>query len=356
MLFKTPKTLVVCDYDNPKNYTFPSFGLGSSEKRIWHFAKTASEMDDFRVIITGPNWLPEYVPKAEYFPERLNAETVDKFIGRYGKCDFLFAGMEYFDKDEWMTPFRKCSQIRFSYQLHPYDYKKIAFDGKREILFCYSNEMCEKYRNQKPIKQLLFHSGVDEEPIFSEVGEDYLLWIGRLDRQKAPHLAVRASEILGKKLIILGKTVYEPEYFEEFRSYFQQKHVAMLGMKFGHEKMEIISKAKCALYTLDCNYYEAGAGVLGEILASGVPIAGISWRGGDAVCAAVDDPRLGVVSILCREEPDEDAARKLAKNVQKCLELSREEVFRLGSNKYDPKKLVIELFEKIKQINPDVII
>jgi len=40
------RRLVVCDYDNPHGYTFPNFDMGSSEKRLWHFAKSASELPD----------------------------------------------------------------------------------------------------------------------------------------------------------------------------------------------------------------------------------------------------------------------------------------------------------------------
>lgn len=135
------KRIVVCDYDNPKGYTFPSFGFGSSEKRIWHFAKTASEMEEFEVVITGPLWLPEYVPKAKHFSKRLGLNTYNEFLSKFGKFDFLFAGHEYFDKDEWVMPFKKCADTLISYQLHPYKYKKISFDGKKKILFCYSDEM-----------------------------------------------------------------------------------------------------------------------------------------------------------------------------------------------------------------------
>src|SRR3989344_7128803 len=162
-----PKKVIVCDYDNPKGYTFPSFGFGSSEKRIWHFAKTLSEMSEFEVIITGPLWLRDYVPRAKYFSKRLDSSTTKEFLEIYGKCDYLFAGHEYFDKDEWVFPFQKCADVLMSYQLHPYQYTKKSFDAISKFLFCYSEQMVQIYKEQSPIKALLFHSGVDEEPFFS---------------------------------------------------------------------------------------------------------------------------------------------------------------------------------------------
>ena len=194
--------LIVCDYDNPKGYTFPSFGFGSSEKRLWHFAKTASELKNVEVIITGPLWLRKHVPQAKYFSKRLNQDTYEEFLQKYGRCDFLFAGHEYFDKDKWVKPFEKCAKVLLSYQLHPYKYKKVSFNGKDKILFCYSDQMMTDYAKQKPIKALLFHSGVGEEPFFVKKPSKYLLWMGRLDKDKAPHYAVDTVKILNMPLYI----------------------------------------------------------------------------------------------------------------------------------------------------------
>lgn len=346
-MFMNKKRVIVCDYDNPKGYTFPSFGFGSSEKRVWHFAKTLSEMEGFEVIITGPLWLSEYVSNAKYFPKRLSSDTYKEFLALYGKCDYLFAGHEYFDKDEWVVPFEKCADILLSYQLHPYEYTKISFNGKNKFLFCYSDQMVEQYKDQNPIKALLFHSGVDEDPVFSEKSGNYLLWIGRLDRDKAPHYAVEAAKILNMELKILGKTVYQPEYFEEYSKVFESPNVKMLGVKFGREKMEIISRASCAIYTIDKNYNEAGAGVLGEILSCGVPIAGMTWSGNDAVSEAVNNELLGrIVDVSsCSEDL---IHQKICDAINYCIGLDRNKVYEVGSKKYDPKNLISKIFKIIE--------
>jgi dipeptidase E len=345
--FLSKKKVIVCDYDNPKKYTFPSFGFGSSEKRIWHFAKTLSEIDGYEVIITGPLWLPEYVPNAKHFPKRLDVSSCDEFLKTFGKCDYLFAGHEYFDKDEWVEPFEKCAEILLSYQLHPYKYKKISFNQKDKFLFCYSDEILKEYTEQKPLKALLFHSGVNEDPYFTDNKKDYLLWIGRLDQDKVPHYAILAAEKLGMKIKILGKTVYQPEYFEKYKALFSLPHVEMMGVVFGREKMKIISEARCAIYSIDKNYHEAGAGVLGEILSSGVPIAGMSWTGNDAVCEAVDNDELGAVVVIARSSSEEDIVDKLSKTISKCLEINSRNTFNIGSKKYDPKNLVSKIFKTI---------
>ncbi|NWF65813.1 MAG: glycosyltransferase [Chloroflexi bacterium] len=341
--------LIVCDYDNPKGYTFPSFGFGSSEKRLWHFAKTASELEGVEVIITGPLWLREYVPKARYFPKRLNIETYQEFLDEYGKCDFLFAGHEYFDKDEWVKPFEKCANVLLSYQLHPYQYLKPSFNGKDKILFCYSDQMMKDYKEQKPVKALLFHSGVDEEPYFVEKHENYLLWMGRLDRDKAPHYAVEAAKILGMPLYILGKTVYQPEYYEANKETFSGKDIHLMGVRFGVEKMEILTKAACFVYTIDKSYSEAGAGVLGEALSCGIPIAGISWTGNDAVCEAVSSDLGKIADVHSLKEGE--IAQALADAVRYCLTLNRKKIYEIGSEKYNPHKLVRQLLDTALDLN-----
>ena len=45
------KKVVVCDY--PCKYTFPSFGFGSAEKRIWQIALTISEVPGYEIILTN---------------------------------------------------------------------------------------------------------------------------------------------------------------------------------------------------------------------------------------------------------------------------------------------------------------
>ncbi len=346
-MIKTKKRIIVCDYDNPKKYTFPSFGFGSSEKRVWHFAKTASELEEFEVIITGPLWLSKHVPNAKYFPKRLNNDSYEEFLDAFGKCDYLFAGHEYFDKDEWVDVFEKCADTLISYQLHPYQYKKISFDGEEKILFCYSTQMLNTYKEQKPVKALLFHSGVNEDPRFTSENKDYLLWIGRLDKDKAPHYAVEAARLLNMDLWVLGKTVYQPDYFEKHRKDFNSPHVKMLGVKFGEEKMKIISETACAIYTIDKDYSEAGAGVLGEILSSGVPIAGMTWTGDDAVTEAVSHEDLGMV-INAKNIPENKIPEELAVAIKSCLKLERKRIYALGRKKYDPHMLVRNIFKIIE--------
>jgi len=337
------KKIVICDYPNPKNYTFPSFGFGSSEKRVWQIAKSFSEMDDFEAIITGPLWLHEYIPKAKYFVKRLDESTADEFVCEFGKVDYLFAGHEYFGNPKYDQAFLRVANKLMSYLLHPYNFDGVVFDGKKKHLFCYSDEMVEKYKEQSPHKLLLFHSGVGELPIFTKYPKNYLVWMGRIDTDKSPHYAIMAAEKVGIPLYILGKSVYQPEYEDKYKILLESQNVKRCGVVFGDEKMRYLSNALCGVYTLGSDYSEAGAGSLGEILKSGVPVAGITWKGNDAVCAAIDDPRLGKIVRVDKNMSDDIIATRLAESIKCCIELDRTKIFELASYKFDPDRLAREM-------------
>ena len=343
------KKLVVCDYPNPLNYTFPNFRMGSSENRLWEFAKETSELEEYDVIITGPLWLHRYVPKARHYKKRLNKENVSDFLNKFGQVDYLFAGHEYFDKDEYIYTFEKVSKASISYLLHHYDFKKKSFDGKNKFLFCYSDEMLKKYKQQSPYKLLLYHGGINERPYLKKKPKNYLVWIGRIDEDKSPHYAILASNKLNIPIYILGKTIYQPEYEEKYQKLLSLDNVTLKGVVTGSKKMKLISEALCGVYTCGPNYFEAGAGVLGEMLRSGIPIAGISWKGNDAVCEAVDRPELGAVAKINSEMNEDEVVNQLVLMIKKCLSLDRVEIFEIANKKYEMKRLIKEVFEIVDE-------
>ncbi|MEI6237958.1 MAG: hypothetical protein WCP15_00295 [bacterium] len=339
------KKIIICDY--PSKYTFPSFGFGSAEKRIWSFAKTLSNTELFEVIITGPLWLPKYLPSARYFPTRLDVDSVDDFIKIFGKVDYLFAGHEYFDKDNYVNAFLKVSNKLISYQGNTYKYCRKSYDAERVFLFCYSDQMISLYKDQLPKKVLSYHSGVDEICYLTEKPKNYLVWIGRIDTDKSPHYAALASKVIGIPLYILGESKYQKDYEEKYKYIFSDSNVQRKGVVYGPEKMKLLSEATCGIYTLGKDYTEAGAGVLGEILRSGIPLAAISWKGNDAVCEAVDDDRLGKVELINEGETEEQIVGKLVKSIRYCLELDRKEIYKLANEKYDPMSLAEKMFRII---------
>jgi glycosyltransferase involved in cell wall biosynthesis len=296
------------------------------------------------VIITGPLWLHQYVPKAKHFEERLDIKTVDKFIKYFGHADYLFAGHEYFDKDDYIQTFKKVAKKNFTYILHPYTFKKNFFDKKRIFMFCYSDQIKEIYKDFKPIKQVLFHSGVNEYPYLTNKPKKYLVWMGRIEQHKLPHLAILAAIKLNIPIYLLGKPVYESRYASKYKDILNHKIVKKMGVVFGQEKMKLISEASCAIYTVDKNFIDAGPGVLGEYLCSGVPIAGICWTKKEAVTEAVNSPYSGKIIKVNDKMDDQLIADKISKAINYCFSLDRKKIFKTANEKYNMKKIMRKIF------------
>lgn len=341
---RSKRKFIVCDYPNPLNYTFPNFSLGSTEKRLWQIAKTVSDFNDFEVIITGPLWLPRYLPKAQHFVKRLDATTAGEFFKLFGKADYLFAGSEYFNKAEYTKAFFKVSHKIMTYVSHIYDFGKRCFNRKNSFLFCYSNEMLRRHRIQQPYKLLLFHSGVGEVPYLTKKPKKYLLWIGRIDEDKSPHYAVLAAKKLKIPIYILGRTVMQPNYEKKYSKLFNSPLVKKFGVVAGDEKMKLISNSLCGIYTCGPKFIEAAAGTLGEILCSGVPVAGISWKGDDAICEAVNSKKLGLVFLANNDMDENQIVNGLTGAIKRSLELDKMAIYEIANYRYDMGRLMREMF------------
>lgn len=80
--------------------------------------------------------------------------------------------------------------------------------------------------------------------------QDYLCFLGRMDRDKNPHMAIQLAISLGMKLKLAGKIDYEgDEYFEtEIKPYLDHPLVEYLGELGFAEKTVLIGNAMCNLH------------------------------------------------------------------------------------------------------------
>lgn len=335
------KRIIICDY--PSNYSFPNLDMGSAEKRIWLLAKTFLELN-FEVIITGPLWLKKYLPGALHFKSRLGPNNIDQFLKEFGRADYLFAGHEYFDKDDIVKSFLLVANKLFTFIGHVYNFSKPCFNQKNIFAFCYSEEIRSLYKDQLPIKIFSFHGGINEEFKLVKKPKNYLVWMGRIDKDKSPHYAILAAKILNIPIYILGKTCKQPEYKKEYHSLLNDPMVKRCGMVSGDKKMKLISEAICGIYTLDKDYTEAGAAFFCEVLKCGVPVAGMTWKGNDAVCEALNSG-LGYYEKIDYEDSDIAIGKKIAGCVQSCLKLDRDFVYKIANEQYNPKKLAIKMIQ-----------
>ncbi len=95
------------------------------------------------------------------------------------------------------------------------------------------------------------YNGEDPEPfpIVEEPG-DYVCFLGRLDHEKNPHLAVQLAINLGVPIKLAGKVDFQGErYFEEeIRPYLGHPLVEFLGELGFDDKIALLGNARCNLH------------------------------------------------------------------------------------------------------------
>jgi glycosyltransferase involved in cell wall biosynthesis len=106
---------------------------------------------------------------------------------------------------------------------------------------------------------------------FSEEKEDFLLWLGRFNEDKAPHLACEAAKILKKKLVLIGKLreEKEKEYFAEKVKPYLNDRIQYIG-ELAEERKKYFMSAQAFLNPIQWD--EPFGLVLVEAMACGTPV------------------------------------------------------------------------------------
>lgn len=340
------KKVVVCDY--PSKYLFPPKDYGGIERWLWTVARESVELG-MQVILLGPQWRSDLLPQAKHFPDRIIDLSAKEFLKKISRVDFFVGGHEYWLNDNLIKKFELIANYSMTYQ-HRFEpkYQGAVFDNKKNFLFCYSDEYRRIFKKQKPTKILCVAEGYNENP-FHELSRGYLVSIGRIDEDKSQHFAVLAAKKLNLPIYIIGQAVRQPGYIKIFRNLFNMPHVKMLGLLSGKEKMKIIAQASCGVYTISRHYSEPAAGTIAEIIRSGVPLAGITWKKDDAVCEPINiDFKLGKIAYCNKKlDTDKKVAEKLALAIKHCLGLNRDYIYKKGNEIFNPNKLVKEMYLRI---------
>ena len=124
-----------------------------------------------------------------------------------------------------------------------------------------------------------------------------LVFLGRLEPIKGPHLAIEVARRTGRQLLLAGNVPQEHRRFfdESIRPYLDGDRVRYLGPVDDEAKRDLLASAAALLMPIQWD--EPFGIVMAEALACGTPVIGLS-RG--AVPEVVDD---GVTGFVC-EEPE----------------------------------------------------
>lgn len=121
----------------------------------------------------------------------------------------------------------------------------------------------------------------------------YLLFLGRISREKGVHLAIKVAKKTGKELLLAG-----PVHNSD-RAYFRTRIRPRLNPKIryiksvgGAQKKELLSKASCVLFT--SIWQEPFGLVMVEALASGTPV--LAFKKG-----AAPEVLKGLPQLLCKD-------------------------------------------------------
>lgn len=119
--------------------------------------------------------------------------------------------------------------------------------------------------------------------------QKYLLFMGRLIKEKGVHLAIKVAKKTGRRLIIAG-TMNDKTYFNAYIKPHLGNKIRYIGPVGGDRKRKLLANASTVLFT--STWDEPFGLVLIESLASGTPVLG--FRKG-----AVPEVLRGLPSLLC---------------------------------------------------------
>lgn len=174
---------------------------------------------------------------------------------------------------------------------------------------------------------------VGEYP-FCDAKDDYLLFLGRMSPDKAPHLAIEAARAARRRLVIAGKCNEEAEkrYFAERVLPLLGPDTEWLGEADAATKKELLARAHCLLFPI--RWREPFGIVMVEAMACGTPVVALA---GGSVPEVVEH---GVSGFVCADPAE------LPEAIERAGELDPKDCRRRAEHLFDVP-VMVEAYEKV---------
>jgi glycosyltransferase involved in cell wall biosynthesis len=224
----------------------------------------------------------------------------------------------------------------------PILFEEIPYYAEREDLY-YVSISKNQQEAYPPLKYVgvVYNGGDPKQFPIVRNPEDYVCFIGRFDREKNPHLAIKLAINLGIRIKLAGKIDHLSEgYFdEEVKPYLDHPLVEYLGEIDFKSKVDLQSKAKCNLHPT--GFREPFGLTVLEAAYSGTPTLAIE-RG--SMPELIEEGRTGMLV--------EDFIEGYHQ-IQQCFDMDRNYIAsraRMLFNYQNMTKHYVEAYEKVLDI------
>lgn len=179
-------------------------------------------------------------------------------------------------------------------------------------------------------------NGIDVKQYeFNKTPEDYLLYLGRLNREKGIITALEVAKATRKKLIVAGNIVGPEEwlyFMHDVQPLLNEEFINFRGEVDFNEKIRLLKNAKALLFPIDRR--EPFGLVMIEAMACGTPVIG--FRKG-SVPEVIEHGKTGFI-VNTKEE--------MAEAIKHIDEINREDCRKHVENHFTVEKMV-DAYEKI---------
>ncbi len=179
--------------------------------------------------------------------------------------------------------------------------------------------------------------------------KDYVLYFGRLSKEKGVATLFDAMKDVDYKLIVLGTGPIESELKQKIADEHLEDKISMLGFKTGKELTDYVSQARCVI--LPSEWYENGPYSAMEAMATGRPLIASNIGG---LPELVENEVNGYIFKPNNAKDLSEKINKIINLKNKDYEKMCEESCKIAKKAFNPEdycKDIIKKYERLKKNN-----